>query len=135
MKRMSSVILLVALVLIVSATVLFNEKARAEGYITGTVRDAVTNNPISGIYVDAFEVNFGFVSTGCINPHPLQNTTDANGQYAFCVWDGIYKVFFRRTNASISYVGQWWNGATSYSRQRPPCRLLGEVRLPVLTPL
>ena len=71
MKRMSAATL-VALVLIVSATVLFNEKARAEGYITGTVsRDAVTNNPISGVYVDAFEVNFGFVSTGCINPHPL----------------------------------------------------------------
>jgi hypothetical protein len=113
-KRVSSLILLVALVLIVAATVLFNEKARAEGYITGTVRDAVTNNPISGIYVDAFEVNFGFVSTGCINPHPLQtNTTDANGQYGFCVWDGIYKVFFR--GIANSYVGRWWQGASSFS--------------------
>jgi protocatechuate 3,4-dioxygenase beta subunit len=118
MKRVSSLILWVALVLIVSATVLSNEKARAEGYITGTVRDAVTNNPISGIYVDAFEVNFGYVSTGCTNSYPLQtNTTDANGQYGFCVWDGIYKVFFR--GIANSYVGRWWQGASSFSAATP----------------
>jgi len=106
-------------VFLIFGLVLLAGQARAAGYVTGTVRDAGTNNPISGIYVDAYEVNFGYVSTGCVNPSPLTNTTDANGQYGFCVWDGIYKVFFRRTDPVISYVGQWWNGASSFSAATP----------------
>jgi hypothetical protein len=89
------------------------------GIIQGTVKDAVSNLPVSGIYVDAFEVNFGYVSTGCAGPPlTLSNTTNADGQYAFCVLNGIYKVFFRR-EATISYIGQWWNGASSYSGATP----------------
>jgi hypothetical protein len=103
---------------LVFAAYAFEGKAHA-GIIQGTVRNS-EGNPISGIYVDAFEVNFGYVSTGCPAPPPpsISNTTDINGQYSFCVMNGIYKVFFRR-EANISYVGQWWNGANSFSGATP----------------
>jgi hypothetical protein len=98
----------------------FDGMAQA-GMIQGTVKDSGPGNqPIPGIYVDAFEVNFGTVSTGCPGspPPPSSNTTDAKGQFSFCVMNGIYKVFFRR-EATISYIGQWWNGASSYSGATP----------------
>lgn len=90
-------------------------QARAEGYISGTVRDG-GGNPLPGIFVDAFEVNFGHVSTGCVPPRPLETkVTNASGQYGFCVWNGIYKVYFRGQNP---YVGRW-NGSSSYSGATP----------------
>jgi hypothetical protein len=86
-------------------------QARAEGYIAGTVRDG-DGNPLAGIYVEAYEVNFGYVSTGCVPPRPLENKlTNAEGQYGFCVWNGIYKVFFRGVSPHVS---RWYN-STSYS--------------------
>ena len=92
----------------------FAGNAQAGGVIQGTVRDAQSGLPISGIFVEAFEVNFGYVSTASVN------TTDSSGQYSITVFqNGIYKVFFRRTDASISYVGQWWNGAASFSEATP----------------
>ncbi len=108
--------LILVVFLVVMGLQAFSGKAQA-GTIQGTVRDFTSGNPISGIYVEAFEVNFGYVSTGA-----SQNTTDANGQYALTVFgspNAIYKVFFRRTNSSITYMGQWYNDASSYSAATP----------------
>ena len=100
------------LMLVLFGSYAFLGKAHG-GTIQGTVRDSVSNNPIPGIFVDAFEVNFGFASTS-----GSSNTTDANGNYSIIVGGGTYKVFFKDT-IGAAYVGQWYNGASSYSTATP----------------
>lgn len=117
MPRISnSLKLVLVFFLVVLVAYAFAGKAQA-GTIQGTVRDFTSGNPVSGIYVEAFEVNFGYVSTA-----PSQNTTDANGQYSLTVFgspNAIYNVFFRRTNSAITYMGQWWDGASSFAAATP----------------
>jgi protocatechuate 3,4-dioxygenase beta subunit len=107
--------LILVVILFVMGLQAFSGKAQA-GTIQGTVRDFTSGNPVSGIYVEAFEVNFGYVSTGA-----SQNTTNANGQYSLSVMgtNTIYNVFFRRTNSAITYMGQWYNGASSFAAATP----------------
>ncbi len=112
MQRVNKLFYIGLVIMVIVGGYAFEVKAQGLGYIQGTVRDTGTGDPIPGIYVDAFEVNFGYVSTGSVN------TTDSNGQYSLMVFtDGIYKVFFR--GLSNNYVGQWWNSASSFSGANP----------------
>jgi hypothetical protein len=113
MRRMNHLKLFFVFMFIVGGAGLVAGKAYG-GFIQGTVKDSI-GKEISGIYVQAFEVNFGYTSTG---NGISQKTTDSAGRYSLEVLDGIYKVFFQR-EASISYLGQWWNGASSFSGATP----------------
>jgi hypothetical protein len=77
-KNASRFALVLMLVLVGSYAFVGNARG---GTIQGTVRDSVSNNPIAGIHVETFEVNFGYVSSS-----GSLNNTDANGNYSLNIF-------------------------------------------------
>ena len=77
----------------------------ASGDITGSVTDAVTHSPLSGIEVDVYDSNQNFVDSA---------TTDATGAYTLSgLTPGSYEVGFSDFSNQNPHVSQYFNGKTT----------------------
>ncbi len=73
------------------------------GALCGTVTDAVTGQPIEGIWVDVYELNEGLLAS---------TLTDANGYYEFdSLAIGSYKLEFEE---GAYHQGEWYHDAASF---------------------
>lgn len=88
----------------------------AAGRFTGTVVDAVTQAPLSGMTVAAYDTSG--VLAG-------QATTAANGAYSLTVAAGTYRVLVYDTR--FDYATAYANGATTYETTAPRTIGSGEV--------
>ena len=70
------------------------------GAVTGTVYDAATFQPISGIQLGAFQAANGLLTT----PLPV---TGANGTFRINLLPGSYKI---RATSGGSYISEWFGG-------------------------
>ncbi len=91
---------------------------QAGGQVTGTVTDAVSGDPVSGIEVDVYSSNSSAstpVSVMC---------TSSTGSYATAVLPvGTYRVGFNEGNSGLctanSYSSQFYNGKSSLASSDP----------------
>ena len=70
------------------------------GALTGTVYDAVTLQPISGVQLTPFMVSSGQM----ITPFPV---TSANGSYRINLLPASYKIY---ANSGGAYINEWYGG-------------------------
>ena len=83
-----------------------NAALQPGGQIQGTVTDASTNAPVSGIYVYAYAANGAFVS---------EATSAADGSYTISgLPTGTYDIEFNAANQSQNYVPQYYNGQSTF---------------------